>query len=517
MHPRLHASKSPEHPAYILPHLNETVIYGELESRANQCAHLFRSLGLKRGDHFAILLENSPRYFELVWAAQRTGLYFTCLPTRLKKDEVLYILNDCNAKVFFTSTAMKATADEVRTSVGSKIEMYCVDGVISGFRSLVEERSNFPATPISDESGGMDMLYSSGTTGHPKGIKRALPEASEPIDVETPQNISARMLFGLSEQTVYLSPAPLYHAAPLLASMNVHRYGGTVIVMEKFDAEHALELIDHYKVTASQWVPTHFVRMLKLPEETRARYDTSSMQIAIHAAAPCPIEVKEQMLDWWGEIIYEYYGGTEGIGTTFITPQEWLTHKGSVGRPIPPCTISICDEDGKPLPANTNGLIYFHGGAPLEYHNAPSKTAEAHNGSGAATMGDIGHLDEEGYLYLSDRKDFMVISGGVNIYPQEVENVLTLHPDIEDVAVFGIPCPNMGERLIAIIVPRDPEHADDELAQAIIAYAHERISPIKVPKLIEFSSELPRLSSGKLQKKKLRQDYTEKFLTLPSV
>lgn len=508
MYPRDYALSQPQHAACIMASTGETVTYKELEDRANQGAHLFRALGLQRGDAVAVLLENTARYFEIVWAAQRSGLYFTCISASLTADEVGYILDDCGASCLITSPSMHEVARQL-VDTREHVSKFSVGGELDGYSSFETARSEHPISPIEDESVGIDMLYSSGTTGRPKGIRRQLPPASLPVDDVNPATAGASLMFGLSERTVYLSPAPLYHAAPLFTTMSAQRYGGTVIVMERFDPEFALELIQKYRVTSSQWVPTHFVRMLKLPEDTRTKYDVSSLEVAVHAAAPCPVPVKEAMLDWWGDVIYEYYSGTEGVGTTYITPAEWRTHKGSVGRAIPPCTISICTEDGETLPPNSDGLIYFHGGAPLNYHNDPEKTAKAYNAAGGATLGDIGRLDEEGYLYLTDRRDFTVISGGVNIYPQEIEDALIVHPQVADVAVFGVPCTEMGEKLVAAVIPAASEPADDRLREDLSAFAREKISAIKVPRIIEFVDELPRMPTGKLQKKLLREAYLD--------
>jgi acyl-CoA synthetase (AMP-forming)/AMP-acid ligase II len=310
---------------------------------------------------------------------------------------------------------------------------------------------------------------------------------------------------------VYLSPAPLYHAAPLRWCMTVNFVGGTVILMDRFDPERALALIERYKVTHAQWVPTHFVRMLRLPRETRARYDVSSMKVALHAAAPCAIPVKEQMIEWWGPVVYEYYAGTEGNGMTAITPAEWLERKGSVGRAIVG-EIRICDELGEPVPPLTEGTIYFSGGRDFEYHNAPQKTRETRNRYGWSTLGDVGYVDRDGYLFLTDRKAFMIISGGVNIYPQEIENVLIAHPRVMDVAVFGAPDDEMGEKVVAVVQPVDFAAAGPAFAQELLAFARESLSPVKVPRLIELTKELPRHPNGKLYKRLLRDEYWNRKL-----
>jgi len=316
----------------------------------------------------------------------------------------------------------------------------------------------------------------------------------------------AQMLFGFQNDSVYLSPAPLYHAAPLRWCMSVQRLGGTVIVMEKFDPEQALALIEKYKVDVGQFVPTHFIRMLKLPPEVRAKYDVSSMRSAVHAAAPCPIPVKEQMIEWWGPVIHEYYAGSEGNGFCYIGPEEWLAHKGSVGKAVT-AELRICGEDGEALPPRTEGVVYFANGAPLTYHNAPEKIAENTNRHGWTTLGDVGWMDEEGYLYLTDRKSFMIISGGVNIYPQEIENLLVTHPKVADAAVVGAPDEEMGEKVVAVIQPMEWGLASDDLKSELAAFCRANLSHVKSPRVIDFMEELPRHPTGKLYKRLIRDAY----------
>lgn len=503
MHPFLHAQTQPQKPAYIMAGSGEVVTYGQLDARSNQGAQLFRSLGLQAGDVIAILMENNARFFEIAWAAQRAGLYYVCVSTKLTAAETQYILEDCGAQVFITSTAIGPLIDEIPALVPG-LKLYTVGGAHGAYADFEAARAAMPQTPIADESAGSDMLYSSGTTGRPKGVKPAL--SGGPIDAPNALQMMAQGLFGFSGDSVYLSPAPLYHAAPLRWCMSVHKLGGTVIVMEKFDPEAALALIEKYKVTCGQFVPTHFVRMLKLPEETRAKYDVSSMKSAVHAAAPCPIPVKEQMIAWWGPVIFEYYAGTEGNGFCWINSQNWLTHKGSVGQAVLG-ELRICDEDGNPVPPRTEGAVYFANGPAVNYHNAPDKTAESYNQHGWTTLGDVGWVDEEGYLYLTDRKSFMIISGGVNIYPQEIENLLITHPKVADAAVVGAPCDEMGEKVVAVIQPLAwaEDHAD--LADELMAFARANLSHVKSPRRIDFMQELPRHATGKLYKRLIRDAY----------
>jgi long-chain acyl-CoA synthetase len=503
MHPYLHARTTPDKPACIFPAAGEIITYRELDERSNQGAHLFRSLGLERGAVVAMCMENHPRYLEIAWATRRSGLYIVCISSKLTAPEAEYIVKDSGAQLFITSATMGAFADEIAATL-SGVKLYMVGGQRGAYSSWEAARDRMPATRIADESSGTDMLYSSGTTGRPKGVKVALP--TEPIDAPTTLTELTRRFFGLNADSVYLSPAPLYHAAPLRWSMSLHQHGGTVVQMDRFDAEGALALIERYRVTCAQWVPTHFVRLLRLPPQVRARYDLSSLRLAGHAAAPCPIEVKKQMIDWWGPILFEYYAGTEGNGMTAISSAEWLQRPGSVGRAIH-AELHICDDDGEPVPPLTQGTVYFGGAKPFEYHNAPEQTRSSYNRYGWSTLGDVGYVDQDGYLFLTDRKAFVIISGGVNIYPQEIENVLITHPAVMDVAVVGGPDEEMGEKVIAVVQPVNFATADASLAQELTAFLRARLSHVKVPRLIEFTAELPRHPNGKLYKRLLRDKY----------
>jgi long-chain acyl-CoA synthetase len=504
MHPSVTARTTPDKPAYVMAYTGETVTYGQLEARSNQGAHLFRSLGLKAGDAIALFIENHPRYYELLWAAQRSGLRFTCLSSKLTAGEVEYIVKDCDAKAFITSHALSEIALEVAPLIPG-VHLLMVGGEVGPYASFEDARAKFPTTPIADEQAGQAMLYSSGTTGRPKGVKRA-GQPDPAIDAPNPLANIGMMLYGWTPDLVYLSPAPLYHAAPLGWSMAVQALGGTVVLMERFDAEDALRFIEKYKVTSAQWVPTHFVRMLKLPQDVRERYDVSSLISVFHAAAPCPVPVKEQMIAWWGPIVHEYYAGTEGNGFCIINSAEWLAHKGSVGRGLT-AQVRICDEDGEPLPPRAEGLVFFEGGGQFEYHGDPAKTAEARNKHGWTTLGDVGWLDEEGYLYLTDRKSFMIISGGVNIYPQEIENLLVTHPKVADAAVVGAPDEEMGEKVVAVIQPMQWDADHEALRGELMAYARANLSHVKAPRAIDFMQELPRHPTGKLYKRLIRDAY----------
>ncbi len=505
MTPTWHAERTPDVPALIMGSTGEITTYGELEDRSSRLARALRARGLVEGDHLAILMENNRPFLEVVWAAQRSGLYYTAINSHLHPAEVQYVLNDCGATALVSSGAMAevvAGLDRSRLS----IEISAV-GDLPGFERYDDVLATAPTEPI-DETEGREMLYSSGTTGRPKGVRKELPETPFGDPSAKPVMVAQALVrYGADAGSVYLSPAPLYHAAPLVYSASMQRLGATVVVMERFDPLICLELIERHRVTYAQFVPTMFVRMLRLPPGERERFDVSSLQVAMHAAAPCPIAVKRQMIDWWGPILHEYYSGTEDIGTAYITSPEWLAHPGSVGRPLDEC--HILGDDGEELPPGEPGTIYFAGGRPFEYHNDPAKTASVSNDKGWRTLGDIGYLDEDGYLYLTDRRAHMIISGGVNIYPQEAENLLAAHPAIVDVAVIGVPDPDMGEEVKAVVQLVDPAAAGPELEAEILAYCRADLASYKCPRSVDFVDELPRDPNGKLYKRQLRVQYWE--------
>jgi acyl-CoA synthetase (AMP-forming)/AMP-acid ligase II len=505
MHPALHAQTTPDKPAIIMAGSGEGLTYRELEERSNQGAQLFRKLGLQPGDAVALFMENNLHYLEICWAAQRAGLYFTCISSRLTAGEVEYIVRDCGAKLLIASSGLAKAASELPALL-RQVKFFMVGGAIDGYAGYEAEAGALPITRIADETSGTDMLYSSGTTGRPKGVR--VPLSGAAIDAPSPLLMLVAALFAFGEHTIYLSPAPLYHAAPLRYCMAVQRAGGTVIVMEHFDAEAALALIEKHRATASQWVPTMFVRMLKLPEDVRAKYDVSSVRAAIHAAAPCPIEVKRKMIDWWGPVLHEYYAGTEGNGFCYVNSADWLAHPGTVGKSLLG-EIHICDDEGNEVAAGEEGIIHFAGASEFRYHNDDEKTRASRHPAHSdwSTLGDVGKLDAEGYLYLTDRKAFMIISGGVNIYPQEAENVLIGHPKVADVAVIGVPNEEFGEEVKAVVQPADWNDATPALAEELIAYSRERLSPIKCPRSVDFERELPRHATGKLYKRLIRDRY----------
>jgi len=508
MYPGTYAAQAPDRIAAVMAGTGETVSYGELERRSAQLAHVLHDAGLRPGDVVALLTENSLRALEVYWAALRSGLYITAVNYRLKPDEVSYIVNDSGAAALVVSAEQAATATAVRAPA-VKLRL-AFGGVIPGYDSYEETIATAPDTPLADQPHGATMLYSSGTTGRPKGVRPPLPDirAGEPGEALVELG---RLAFGFSEDTVYLSPGPIYHAAPLRFCGTVQALGGTVVMMKRFDAEQALGAISDHRATHAQFVPTMFVRMLQLPPEVRERYDTSSLRVAIHAAAPCPVEVKQKMIDWWGPVLVEYYAGTEGNGMTAVDSATWLTRPGTVGRAIFG-QLRICADDGTELPAGQTGGVYFERDeVPFAYHNDPDKTRAAQHPEHPTwtTLGDIGHLDEDGFLFLTDRRAFTIISGGVNIYPQETENVLALHPAVYDVAVIGVPDPEMGESVAAFVQPAPGAVPGPELEQEIIAFVKSRIAGFKAPRSVRFVDQLPRSEAGKLMKSELKAGHAQ--------
>jgi long-chain acyl-CoA synthetase len=506
MFPGTYAESSPDKPAVIFGGTGKVVTYGDLDAEANQVSRLFRSLGLRPGDHIAFCLENHPRYLALAWGAHYAGLYYTAMSSRLTTDEMAYIVEDCGARAFVTSAYKREQAIELADRLGD-VALYMMDGTVDGYESWEEALAAQPAEPLDeDRVEGRDMLYSSGTTGRPKGVEAPLPGV--PLGTSDSIHMLVSALFGADEDSVYLSPAPMYHAAPLRFMMAFQRCGASVVVMEHFDPEDALALIERHRVTHSQWVPTMFIRMLKLPAEVRDRYDVSSLKVAIHAAAPCPVSVKEQMIEWWGPVLHEYYAGTEGNGFVYCDSQAWLAHKGTVGQPLL-SEVHIVGDDGEELPPGEPGTVYFASEAEFSYHNDPEKTAESRDpkGRGWTTLGDVGYLDEDGFLYLTDRKAYMIITGGVNVYPQEAENVLAVHPKVADVAVLGVPNEDFGEEVKAIVQPVSMDEAGPDLERELIAYCREHLADVKCPRTVDFRTELPRHPTGKLYKRLLKDEY----------
>jgi len=481
-----HAIRAPRSAALIVAD-GGAISYGELYARSRRVAALLHDAGLRRGDGVALVLPNRPEFFEITWGCQLSGLYYSAVNTHFTPDEVGYVIDDAEAKAVFVDVG-----GDVRISVGGEAP-----------RSYDDALSDAGDAPPG--SDGSEMLYSSGTTGRPKAVRRPLPEDGEGSWAQKVLEYALRQRYGMTESSVYLSPAPLYHAAGLNYTMGVHRVGAASVLMRKFDAEAVLRLIERHRVTHAQFVPTMFVRMLKLPEAVRRSYDVSSLQCVIHAAAPCPVDVKHQMMKWFGPIIHEYYGGTEGFAGTIIGPEEWLAHPGSVGRPLHP--VHVLDGDGVELPAGESGELYFEGGPAFEYFKDPEKTASVSDEHGWRSLGDMGYVDEDGYLYLTDRSTFMIVSGGVNIYPQEAENLLVMHPKLVDAAVFGVPNEEFGEEVKAVVQPADGIATGPDLEAELIAYCRARLAAYKCPRTVEFDAHLPRDPNGKLYKRKLRDPY----------
>lgn len=508
MYPGKWANEFPDKPAIIHSQTGESVSFGELNSRSNQLAQMLYADGLRRGDHIAIFMENDLRYFEVCWAALRSGLYITTVNRYLTDEEAGYVIDNCEARALVTSKRLAEVAVNLPTFAPRCQRWLMINGVAEGFEAYEDAIENMPEHNLEHEPTGAFMLYSSGTTGRPKGISRPLPDTEISDDTSAIGGLQ-QALWGFDSNTVYLSPAPLYHSAPIGFCTATLALGGTVVMMPRFDPVDALKAIERFKVTHSQWVPTMFTRMLKLPEEERSGFDLSSLKVAIHAAAPCPREVKQQMLDWWGPVIYEYYAGTELNGFTHVTPEAWLAKPGTVGQPILG-VIHICDDDGNEVPTGQDGIVYFElPEMPFVYHKDEGKTKDTQHPQHAnwTALGDVGYVDEDGFLFLTDRATFMIISGGVNIYPQEIEDALVMHPKIADVAVVGVPDPEMGEAVKAVVQLAEGIEPSDDLEQELIAYARDHIAHYKCPKSIDFMDELPRLPTGKLYKRILKDNY----------
>jgi fatty-acyl-CoA synthase len=507
MYPGHWAQVTPDKPAVVMAGTDEVVTHRELNERSIRLARVWHDAGLRAGDGVAVFLENHPRFLEIVWAGMRSGLRVTPVNRYLTAAEAAYIVNDCDARALVTSRGMAPVAAELAGMVpGCKVRL-SVDGLVEGCDSYEDAVAGISAEPLGEEPLGQLMLYSSGTTGRPKGIVR--PQAARPVSEGLGPLSGIGALFGINQDSVYLSPAPMYHAAPLGFSVGTTSLGGTVVMMRHFDPLEALAALERHRCTHSQWVPTMFSRMLKLPEADRNRFDLSAHKVAIHAAAPCPRPVKEAMFEWWGPIIYEYYGGSELNGLTYVGPEEWLAHPGTVGRAVMG-VLHICDEDGRKLPPGEPGLVYFEQeAAPFRYHKDENQTRSSRHPSRPnwTALGDVGYLDEEGYLYLTDRATFMIISGGVNIYPREIEDVLVMHPLVDDVAVFGIPNADMGEEVKAVVQLVAGVEGTPELAEELMAFTRERLTHYKCPKSVDFDPQLPRLPTGKLYKRVLRDRY----------
>jgi acyl-CoA synthetase (AMP-forming)/AMP-acid ligase II len=504
------ADERPDKPALIFADQGITVTYRELDRRSSRIVHAFRDFGLRPGDGIAVLLGNEEHFFDYFWAAMRSGLYFTPINWHLAAEEIQYIVDNSDARVLVANGSFAPQLAAIAAGIPKVERKLVVGGAMPGFEREETALAPYPTTRPADECEGAAMLYSSGTTGRPKGVR-------SPLRLDPPGEGAARLLtagfcgfFGFGPDDVYLCPGPLYHAAPLQFTQLQHRIGATACVLDRFHPERALAAIERYRVTTSQWVPTHFSRMLALPEDVKKKYDLASLKIAIHAAAPCPIPVKRRMIEWWGPRIVEYYAGTEG-GGTLIRSDEWLAHPGSVGRHWAGGRIWILDENGEAVSEpDVDGGVYFEApedpAARFRYYKDDAKTAETFRGR-LFTLGDVGHLDRDGYLYLTDRKSHMIISGGVNIYPQEVEHCLGEHPAVEDVAVIGVPDEDMGEQVKAVVQLAPGHDPGAELEREIIDFARARIAHYKAPRSVDFVRELPRQENGKIYKRLLRDRY----------
>ena len=508
MYPGAYVDSQPDKPAVVMASTGATQTFAELDAAANRLSRVLRDAGVQPGDHVALCMENHPRYLEVAWGCHYAGAVYTAASSRLTSHELAYIVDDCGATVFITSAHLAEQAAEIVAHTPRVMLRLMLDGTIEGYGSYEDAVAAASPAPLDQRVAGTDMLYSSGTTGLPKGVETAF--KSEPLET-TPGTVTLALqfLFGVTPDSVYLSPAPLYHAAPLRFSMASHSLGATVVVMEHFDAEQFLQLIERHKVTHTQVVPTMFVRLLKLPPDVRTRHDVSSLQCVIHAAAPCPAPVKQQIIEWFGPVIHEYYAGTEGNGFVYCNSEQWLAHPGTVGLPIG-CTLHIVGEDGDEVPRGESGTIFFESGIEFEYHNDPAKTAGSRHPKGWSTLGDVGYVDDDGFLFLTDRKAYMIISGGVNIYPQEAENLLVTHPKVVDVAVFGVPNEEFGEEVKAVVQPLEMPADTDEAAvleRELIAYCRQHLADVKCPRSIDFRPDLPRHPTGKLYKRHLKDEY----------
>jgi acyl-CoA synthetase (AMP-forming)/AMP-acid ligase II len=496
-----HANIAAQSPALIVAD-GKTVSYGELHARSQRVAALLHEAGLRRGDGIAVLLPNRPEFLEITWGCQLSGLYYTPVNTHLIFDEVSYIVEDCEARALFIDSSFAELGRKLRDGNPRLDVLVSVGGSISGWRSY--EDALVAAGDAFLPSDGSEMLYSSGTTGRPKAVRRRLPRENGSW-AQAVLEFALTQSYGMGPASVYLSPAPLYHAAGVNYTMAANRVGAASIIMRKFEAETVLRLIQTHRVTHAQFVPTMFVRMLKLPTIVRQQYDVSSLRCVIHAAAPCPVDVKYQMMSWFGPIIHEYYGGTEGFAGTTIGPEEWLAHPGSVGKPR--AGVHVVGDDGAELPIGESGELYFEGGPDFEYFKDPEKTASVSNERGWRSLGDMGYVDADGYLYLTDRSTFMIVSGGVNIYPQEAENLLVMHPKLIDAAVFGVPNDEFGEEVKAVVQPVDGVIPGPELEAELIAYCRTHLASYKCPRSVEFDPKLPRDPNGKLYKRRIRERY----------
>jgi acyl-CoA synthetase (AMP-forming)/AMP-acid ligase II len=499
-----HIELLPDKKAVIKAMSEESLTYGALGEAMNRLAAVFRQ-SCQVGDRIAALMANELAYFTVIWGARRAGL--RCVPVNwhLTVREISYIVANSDARILVASESLVDRMLEVRESVPDLAQCLTSGPSRRDCASIWDAMNSVAAAAPRELADGNLMYYSSGTTGWPKAILRPLPHEAFGVDQMFSNHM--RDTYHFTPDSIYYSPAPLYHAAGSGWSQCVHEIGGTVIITEKFDAELTLALIERYRVTHAQFVPTHFVRLLKLPLDVRSRYDLSSLRYVVHAAAPCPPEIKRAMIDWLGPIIFEYYSATEGAGYTAVDSVTWLKKPGTVGKPVWG-RAHILDDEGNELPPGAIGTVYFENVLPFVYHNDPDKTASFFNDRGWGCNGDVGWLDDDGYLFLADRKHHMIISGGVNIYPQECENILVTHPAVLDAAVIGVPNIEYGEEVKAIVeLAPHAQPGTPRLARELIDHCLARLAHYKCPKSVEFIDQLPRLPSGKVRKRDLKATY----------
>jgi long-chain acyl-CoA synthetase len=510
MYPSEDARRHPDRLAFVMAKTGEHMTFGEFDAAANRLAHLLRAQGLRSGDHVAFFMDNCLTLLVACGAAERSGLYYTPVDFHLTLEEAAHVVNNCAARVVVTNQNLIDVAAQL-PSCCPDVERWLIDTtaeIPEPYEGYAAAVAGYSTEPIPDEDLGVAMLYSAGTTGRPAGIQRPLPG----LDPKLPLPIYGRVAEAAYKMSadappVLLQPGPLYHAGPQSSTAITMRMGGTTVIMDRFDAKRFLELVDEYHVTHTVLVPTMMSRLLSLPDDVKAKSALTSLRVLVHGAAPCPLSVKQGVIDWLGPIVYEYYGATEANGGTTVTSQEWLQRPGTVGRPYIG-ELVIRGEDGAELPTGATGQVWFRGATNFVYFGNDDKTAAGREADGSmSTTGDIGYVDDDGYLYLTDRKAFTIISGGVNVYPQEIENVLSDHPDVADVAVIPVPNPDLGEEVKAVIALRPGVDADAETEARLITYCKGRLSKIKIPRSFDFVAEVPRSAAGKLNKRLLHDQY----------
>lgn len=500
------AETDPNRIAVLLPD-DRSMTYGELASRSRTVAQDWSARGILAGDRVAIAMENRADFLVVAVAALRTSVRLVTVGTHLTIDEITHVIVDSDARLVVTSARyLDVVRGAVHDAPGAPVVLVADDDLppSDGVDRLYGETVDPGPEATAGNLQGAFMFYSSGTTGKPKGILRDMPDVQ--FAQGDPLTAGFGAMWGFTGGSVWLNSAPLYHAYPLQSCTSVVRWGGTLVLTERFDAEQTLQLIERHSVTHTSVVPTMFVRLLGLPAETRSRYDVSSLRCVIHAGAACAVSVKQAMMTWWGPILYEFYGGSENIGMVLITPQEWLEHRGSVGKPAPG-TISVRDDDGRPVAPAVRGTVWFEHAPKFSYHKSPEKTAGVFDASGRATLGDLGYLDDDGYLYLDGRRVDLIISGGVNIYPAEIEDRLAAHPAVFDVAVIGVPDHEFGQQVKAVVELEPGVDASDELAAALMAHTRQILAGYKCPRSVDFTVSLPRTPTGKLLKRVLLEQY----------